>query len=140
MTATLEDIMCEHPIKVNEDVSIGSAAHLLLRYRINGVLIVSRDNEDELIGVFTTTDALRLIDEAFSTKIKKAAQLKKFAEMKVGEVSRKEVITFQKDVSVAKAIAIMRRKKVHTLPVFDGDKLVGVVGRHDLLNVALSLD
>jgi len=29
----------------------------------------------------------------------------------------------------------MHKKNVHTIPVFDKDRLVGVVGRHDILNI-----
>ena len=36
----IEDIMCEQPIKVKENISVGNVAHLLLRYRINGILVV----------------------------------------------------------------------------------------------------
>ena len=48
--------MCEHPIQVKENVSVGKVSHLLLRYRINGILIVEKNNENRLIGIFTTTD------------------------------------------------------------------------------------
>jgi len=33
----LEDIMSEHPVTVKEDINVGQVAHLLFRYRINGV-------------------------------------------------------------------------------------------------------
>ncbi|MFA5088704.1 MAG: CBS domain-containing protein [Candidatus Omnitrophota bacterium] len=38
---------------------------------------------------------------------------------------------------MAKVIAIMHKENVHTIPVYDKTKLVGVIGRHDVLNAAL---
>lgn len=36
--------MGEHPIKVVEDMRVGMVAHLLLRYRINGILVVKKED------------------------------------------------------------------------------------------------
>lgn len=132
---SLEDIMCEHPITVKEDVGVGNVAHLLFRYRANGILVVSKEDPGKLIGVFTTTDLLRLIDKALSKGVHREVALKDIAGRPVGELASKKVVSLQKDVKVIKAIATMHKKNVHTIPVFDGDKLIGVIGSHDLLNV-----
>lgn len=136
----LADIMCEHPIKVKEDVSVGAVAHLLLRYRINGILVVRKSNENQLVGIFTTTDLLRFIDNTFFKGVHKIEELKKISKMPVGDVASKNVISLQKNTKVAKAITIMHKKNVHTIPVYDEDKLVGVIGRHDIVNVAFNGD
>ena len=59
----LEDIMWDNPIKVKETVSVGSVSHLLLRYRINGILVVKAADENQLVGIFTAIDSLKLIDD-----------------------------------------------------------------------------
>ena len=133
---SLEDIMCEHPITVKEDVKVGEVAHLLLRYRINGILIVKKDDKNKLVGIFTTTDLLRLIDKAFSKGVRRADAFKKTSKQLVGNLASKRIVSFQKDVKLVKAIATIHKKNVHTIPVFDKDKLIGVVGKHDLLNAA----
>ena len=130
--------MCEHPITVKESVSIGAVSHLLFRYRINGILVVKEDDENKLIGILTTTDLLKFIDKVFSKKIHRRASLKKIAKQSVGSLANKRIISFQKDTKLVEVIAIMQRENVHTIPVFDEDKLVGVVGRHDILNVAFN--
>ncbi|MCK4519820.1 MAG: CBS domain-containing protein [Candidatus Omnitrophica bacterium] len=131
---SLEDIMCEHPITVKEDVSVGEVAHLLLRYRINGILIVKKDDKNKLIGIFTTADLLNLIDKVFSKGVRRADAFKKISKQLVGKLASKRIVSFQKGVKLVKAIAVMHKKNVHTIPVFDKDKLVGVVGKHDLIN------
>ena len=132
---SLADIMCEHPVTVKEDVRVGDVAHLLFRYRINGILVVGKANKSKLIGIFTTTDLFRLIDEAFSKGVHRENALKEISKQPIGDLASKCVVSLQKDTKVIKAIAIMHKKNVHTIPVFDKDKLVGVVGRHDILNV-----
>ena len=133
----LENIMSDHPIKIKENIRLGSVAHLLLRHQISGILVVKKDNEHKLVGVLTTTDLLRLVGGALSQRIQRIKALKKVADLKVGEVATKKVISLHKDDKVMKAIAIMHRKNVHTIPIFDGHKLVGVIGKHDVLNAAL---
>jgi len=135
----LKDVMCDHPIKVKEGVSVGNVAHLLFRYQINGILVVSDNDEDKLIGIFTTTDLLRLMADAIEKGVHRIDELQKAAQRPVGELASKDVVVLQQEDKVVKAIALMHRKNVHTIPVYDGEKLAGVVGRHDLINVALAL-
>ena len=134
---SLEDIMCAHPITVKEDVTVGDVTHLLFRYRINGILVVEKDDESKLIGIFTTTDLLKLIDEALSKGVHREGALEEISNQPVGNFASKCIVSLQKDTKVTKAIATMHKKNVHTIPVFDKDKLVGVVGRHDILNITL---
>ena len=136
--ALLEEIMCEHPVKVTDDVQIGAVAHLLLRYRINGILVVKKGEENKLVGILTTTDLLRLLDHALSNGKQRLKELKKISELPVGRIAAKKIITLAKHDKIVKAIAIMHKKNVHTLPIYDNGKLVGVVGRHDILNIALT--
>ena len=132
---SLSDIMCENPITVKEDMGVGDVTHLLFRYRINGILVVDKDDKGKLIGIFTTTDLLRLIDKALSKGIHREEALKEISKQPVGDFASKCIVSLQKDTKVIKAIATMHKKNVHTIPVFDKDRLVGVVGRHDILNI-----
>ena len=138
LNVRIENIMSEQPIKVKEDVPLGSVAHLLLRYRINGVLVVRNGDDHQLVGIFTTTDLLNLVDKALGKKHQRIAELKKVAQLPVGQVASRNIISLQKSDTVAKAIAVMHKKQVHTIPIFDKDRLIGVIGKHDILNMALA--
>jgi CBS domain-containing protein len=138
LNVSLENIMSEQPIKVKEDVRLGSVSHLLLRYRINGVLVVKNGDENGLVGIFTTTDLLNLVDKALAKKHQRIAELKKVAMLPIGQVASRNIISLQTTDTVAKAVAVMHRKKVHTIPIFDKGRLVGVIGKHDILNMALA--
>ena len=137
LKVTLEEIMSDHPVKVKETVSVGNVAHLLLRYRINGIIVVKEDDENCLAGIFTTSDLLRLLDQVIAEGGHRIEELHKVAELPVGQFASKNIISLEKDTPLAKVIAIMHKENVHTIPVYDKTKLVGVIGRHDVLNAAL---
>jgi CBS domain-containing protein len=132
------DIMNDHPIKVKADVSIRNVAHLLLRYRINGILVVTPGEEELLLGVFTTADFLNLIDKGISGGARKIQALNGIADQPVGDFVNRQFLRLQLNDTTAKAVGLVHQYNVLTIPVFDGEKLVGVVGRHDLINIAFA--
>lgn len=134
----VSDIMNEHPIKVKADVSIRDVAHLLLRYRINGILVVEPDNMDVLTGIFTTSDLLNLVDIAIASGARKMQALNAVAGRPVRDFVNRKFLQLQQTDMTAKAIGYMHKYDVLTIPVYDGDKLVGVVGRHDVINIAFA--
>jgi acetoin utilization protein AcuB len=54
---------------------------------------------------------------------------------RVGDLMRREVLTAGPGTSVARAAALMRRRRVGCLPIVERDKLVGIVTTSDLLGV-----
>lgn len=59
--------------------------------------------------------------------------------MNVGRCMTKNPVTISPDVSVPEAQAIMRREKIHRLPVLDkAGKLVGIVTSADLIHASAS--
>jgi predicted transcriptional regulator len=134
----VKDIMNDHPIKVKADVSIRNVAHLLLRYRINGILVVDPQDPTTLLGVFTTADLVDLMNMALSSGAKKMKALGVVADQPVGTFVNRQFLKMQHTDSTAKAIGLMHNNDVLTIPVYDGDKLVGIIGRHDVINIAFA--
>lgn len=128
--------MSGHIVKIKEDATVGEAAHILLRFQINGVLIVDEKDENKISGILTTTDLIRSLDKVLSAKRGKIAKLEKMAKLPALSIASKEVLKIQKDTKLFKLLELIHKKHIYTIPVFDKDKLVGVVGRHDILNVA----
>ena len=60
-------------------------------------------------------------------------EMRKIAGTKVGDIFAREIITVQQDTSLDEVATLMAEKKVHTLPVLDGKKLVGVIGKSDII-------
>ena len=138
LNVVVSDIMNDHPIKVKAGVSMRNVAHLLLRYRINGILVVEEDQEESLIGVFTTMDFLNLMDMAISVPAQKMTALDMLADQPVGKFVNRQFLRLEYTDHAEKAIGLMLKHNVPTIPVYAGDKLVGVIGRHDIINIAFA--
>ncbi len=65
------------------------------------------------------------------------AELKKVTAMTVGDAMTKPAKTVKPDTTVADLAALMIDEGLSTLPVLDGDALVGVVGRRDVVRLIL---
>ena len=138
LKATLEDIMSEDIVTIKENATVGQAAHILLRFRINGILITKKNDRNNVVGLVTTTDLLRLIDRALSSPKNKLSRLSNIAKTPVLSVSTKNILKIQKGTGIKRVLAIMHKQNLHTIPVYEGNKLVGIVGRHDILNAAFA--
>lgn len=132
------DIMSEHVITIPETATVAQAAHILLRFRINGVLIVSSEDKNRVLGIVSTTHLMKLLDRALSKHGHREAALDKLADMPALDVADKNIVTATRDERVARLIPIMQKNDVFTIPVYEGDILAGVVGGHDIFNVAFS--
>lgn len=138
LKVTLEDIMTEHIVTINEETTVGQAAHLLLRFRINGVLVVKKKDRNKVLGIVTTTDLVKFLDKAFVEKKGKVSDLARMAQEPALKIASREVFSVQKDTKVSTLIRLMLAKRVYTVPVYEDEVLIGVIGRHDILNVAFS--
>jgi len=136
----IEDIMTENIIKITQDATIMQAAHLLLRHQINGILVSEKRDSEEIVGILTTTDLLKLVNQALSSPIGRLTELTKLGKLLVKDVMGKEILKVQKTAKLSRVIGIMDRQNKHTIPIFDGDSLVGIIGRHDILNAAFYAD
>jgi len=54
-----EEIMTPNPMTISNEATVGQAAQMMLRYKINGLPVV--DSQDKLVGIITESDILRLV-------------------------------------------------------------------------------
>ncbi len=138
LKATAEDIMSENVVTISGDATIQEAAHILLRFQINGLLVMGK--KSRVVGILTTTDLLRLLDRGLSQKKKRSRELERIGDVKVTDIASRDIVRVQKKTKIVKVAALMHRKNVHTIPVYSKSKLVGILGRHDILNAAFYRD
>jgi CBS domain-containing protein len=139
------DIMTGEVITTTPETPVTEVAVLLDKHRISGVPVV--DKEDWVVGVITQSDLvarardlelpptislfdLRLVLET-PGHFKK--RLEKMLGTTVGEVMTRDPITVYPETPVSQIAALMAKKKAHTIPVMEGGKLVGVIGKIDLI-------
>ena len=137
-------------ITLSPDTEIVHAAKLLLEKGINGIPVV--DKKGELVGIICQSDLIAqqkrlpipsiftLLDSFIplaSTKhFEKAVQ--KIAATTVADAMTPNPVTVQTDTSIEELASLMVDKSFHTLPVVDEGKLVGVVGKEDVLRTFTS--
>jgi len=139
------DIMTPEVITIAPEASIAELAQLLDRHRINGVPVV--DDNGRVVGVITQSDlikrardlelppAINILDLHIflETSSRLQRRLQKMLGGTVREVMTDKPLTVAPETPVSEIAALMDRKKVHTLPVLAAGKLVGVVGKIDLI-------
>ena len=67
-TTTIEEIAVEDPFTIEPNAKLDDVVRIMAEKRIGSALVV--DNH-KLVGIFTTTDALRAFDELLSTRLAK---------------------------------------------------------------------
>jgi acetoin utilization protein AcuB len=58
---TVDDAMTEDPWTVTADASLGSVAQTMAERKLGAAVVVEAPGSDAVVGVFTTTDALRAL-------------------------------------------------------------------------------
>jgi predicted transcriptional regulator len=145
MTLTAGDIMTTDLITVTTQTSLEALAKVLYDNHINGVPVV--DEEGALLGIICESDLIRkdkqlhiptvmaLFDAVFylerPSRIKE--EIERFGATTVGDLYTKKPVTVDKDTSIEEIATLMTEKKIYTIPVMDGDRLVGIIGKADLL-------
>jgi CBS domain-containing protein len=139
------DILTKEVITATPETTVTEVAALLEQHRISGVPVV--DAGGRVVGVITQSDlvarardlelppAIALFDLRLflETPSHFKKRLEKMLGVTVDEVMTPSPITVSPETPVKEIAALMDRKKVHTLPVLAGGKLVGVIGKIDLI-------
>lgn len=140
-----KDIMTKDVITVKPDATVEELAKVFIEHNISGVPVVNENGD--LAGIVTENDLIsqnkrlhiptfvRLFDAFIMlerpSKIEK--EIKKMAASTVGDICTKDVITVTEDTSVEDIATIMAEKKVHLIPVVEGRKIRGIIGKMDMI-------
>jgi predicted transcriptional regulator len=60
-------------------------------------------------------------------------ELKKIAGSKVGDICSRKLISVGPETELEELATLMAEKKIHTLPVMSEGRLVGVIGKSDII-------
>ncbi|MBI5851922.1 MAG: CBS domain-containing protein [Planctomycetes bacterium] len=117
------DLFTVHPTDV-----VDLAASLMDWRHIRHVPV--EDAEGRLVGLVSHRSLLRLVGQG-ATGVDQ--------QVLVQDIMKKAVVTVTPDTPTLEAIEKMRGLRVGSLPVVEGDKLVGIITERDLINVAAAL-
>ena len=144
------NIMETNIISITPDTEITRAVEILLNNHINGVPVV--DPNGELMGILCQSDLIfqqkdipippifTILDGLFplSSSKKLDEQFQKMAATKVEQAMVKDVTSVAPDTLVSEIAGLMVEKHFHTIPVVEGKKLVGIIGKEDVLKILVA--
>ena len=145
------DIMTTDVITVKEDTSLKDLAKILYKNHINGVPVV--DDVGALLGVICESDLIRkdkklhiptvvaIFDAVIYLENPKniEKEFKRISASTVEDLYTKKAITVDERTPIDEIATIMTKKKIYTIPVMDGDLIVGVIGKADLLRTVAGI-
>ena len=142
----IRDLMTADPRQIHADTPIPEVARLMVEHRINGVPVVS--GEGHLEGIVTTGDLThRLADERIEQRESwwKESYYRspiggardegpnRASGRTAGEVMTRKLVTLGPDDDMTLAARMFLEHGVQALPVVEGERLVGIISRFDLL-------
>ncbi len=139
------DIMTRDVVTVTPETTLRELAEILSLRRINGVPVVDKDNK--VIGVVCESDLVNqdkplhiptffFILDSFiplENPWRMEKEIKRITATKVGEICTSPAVTVTSDTDVSEVARLMGEGKLYTIPVVDGDKLVGILGKADVI-------
>ena len=117
--ARIADVMNLRVVSVRPDETVSVAIARMLEENMGSVAVCEGA---ELRGIFTERDVLRLAGEGST-----------FAELRVGDVMTRTLVTVSPDDDAVAAAKLMGERKIRHLPVVQDGMLLGVVGIRDVL-------
>jgi len=142
---TASDVMSRDVITVKKETTIRELAELFTQHRISSAPVV--DDNGEMIGIVTETE---LIEQDKSLHIptvislfdwviylesdkKFEKELNKMTGQTVGDIYTHKVETVMPATPVSDLADIMSSRKINAIPVVEGNKVIGIVARIDLI-------
>lgn len=119
-----KDVMVESVVTVNKSALAKDALMHLLSSSFSGLPVV--DDSNKLVGIITESDLLDATVEG-----------KDLETTHVFEIMTQDVHTAGRDTPVMEIAKIMKEKNLMRFPIMEGEKLVGIVARGDILKALM---
>jgi CBS-domain-containing membrane protein len=146
----VSDIMTTELVTFSPNDEIAKATKILLEKRFNGAPVV--DATGKLVGILCQSDLIAQqknlpIPSIFTfldgfiplTSMKHLEkEIEKIAATLVSQAMTPDPVTVSPETEIVEVAELMVDKKFHTLPVVDDNgKVVGIIGKHDILKTLL---
>lgn len=143
------DIMHKDVISVKPDTLITRVVELFLEHRINGLPVV--DDERKVTGIICQSDLIvqhkeipmppvfSMLDSyiPLASSARRELEIEKMSAITVAQAMEKNPVTANLDTPVSQIAGWMVEDHYYTIPVVDNGKLVGIIGKEDLLKMIL---
>lgn len=143
------DIMTKDVITATPDMEVTQAAKLLLENHFNGLPVV--DDKGRLIGIICQDDLIvqqkklplpslfTFLDGFIPLTSYRSLEkeVEKISASKVSQAMTPDPITINPDTGLEEIATLMVTHNIHSLPVVEGGRLVGIIGKEDILRTLI---
>lgn len=139
-----KDIMTRDVVTVSPDTTIEDLGRIFIEKNISGAPVA--DSAGKIVGIVTENDLisqnsrlhiptiLRLFDAFIPLGTGRLeAEIRRMAASTVGEVCTGVVVAVTEETPLDEIATIMNERKIHLLPVLSEGRLVGIIGKRDLI-------
>jgi len=141
----VKDIMTKDVVTVTTGTTVMELAKIFAERHLSSLPVI--DQGGALIGIVTETDlveqdknlhiptVISIFDWVIYLESDKKfeKELKKMTGRTVGDIYSANVVTVSPDSSIADVADLLSSRKINALPVVEGNRLVGIVSRIDLI-------
>jgi acetoin utilization protein AcuB len=134
----VRDVMTPRPMTIDPDAPLETAVAVMRERRLRHLPVV--DATGRLVGIVTDRDLRSallgpLVEEYADASARGELRVlaRDLNEIRVGHVMTRGALTTGPDAPVAQAAAVMATARVGSLPVVEGQRLVGILTEHDVL-------
>jgi len=118
----VKDAMTEDIVSIHFNAVIDAAIDLMIEKNVSGLPVVASDGR--LVGIITEYDVLKLYGQP-------AVDSQRFEPCT--RYMKTDVRTIQQDASLEVGARVFQAASIRRVMVLDGDKLVGVLSRRDIV-------
>lgn len=142
------DIMTTPVFTITDDSTVGEAADVMIERKLSCLPVLKESGT--LVGILTHSD-FGLRQEVLPHGLTLFTMLGHWAEPEamervtdelkgtlVKKVMHEPVITVEEDTSIDEILKLMITDSINRLPVMNGEEMVGIITRHDLLKLLIS--
>ena len=142
----VKKIMTKKVVTCEADTPVKEVAKMLIKNKLTGMPVVEGN---KVIGIITEADLImqkarihipsyiQLLDSYIYLEDPKEVEveLKKILGMTAKQVMTSEVISIEPDNTVQDLSTLIEEEHINPIPVIDGEKLVGIVSRADVVKL-----
>ena len=142
------DVMTRNVLTVSPESSVAQAIRLMLDNKVSGLPVLAADRK--VVGILTEGDLLRRGEtgterhrprwlEILMGPGRAAGEYVRAHGRKVADIMSDDVVSVTADTPLDEVVGLMERRRIKRVPVVDGDALIGIVSRADLLRSLLGV-
>lgn len=130
----VESIMSKYVKTLHPTDTLKEVKEIFDRFNIHHIPIME---SHQLKGMVSKHDFRRFNDGMELTRHENKEEKERLKQFFIADMMEKKIITIKKEEPIRLAMQIFRSNHIHSLPVMDGDKLVGIITPMDVINELL---